>query len=171
MPKPAGAKTVWGLKSSHRSWSKFSIPSISLIVIAGLIFGLIYKNSGGACGTYRDDKTLIINGQAIQTEVAATPAARQQGLSGRPCILANQAMLFEFNQPGYYSFWMKDMRFPIDMVWLGASKKVAWLQSDVQPATYPANFTNRNKAAQYVLELKANRAQQLHLAIGSPVQF
>ena len=48
------------------------------------------------------------------------PEERSQGLSGRPNLAAGTGMLFVFEQAGSYAFWMKDMRFPLDMVWIDA---------------------------------------------------
>jgi len=123
------------------------------------------------CGPYRNDKTVTINGQQIQAEIASSATERQKGLSGRPCILPNQAMLFTFSQPGHYSFWMKDMKFPIDIAWISPDKKVVGLEIDVEPSTYPDSFVNKDQPAQYVLELKANRSKTLNINLGTPVKF
>jgi uncharacterized protein len=84
-------------------------------------------------------------------------------------------MLFSFSQPGYYRFWMKDMKFPIDIIWISPDHKVAGIERDVEPSTYfsknPFFINDKDHIAQYVLELKANRSTDLHIALGTPIQF
>jgi len=68
--------------------------------------------------------TFEIAGQKLNVEVAQTDAARQQGLSGREFLAENKGMLFEFTRAGKYSFWMKDMKFPLDFIWIRDNKVV-----------------------------------------------
>jgi uncharacterized membrane protein (UPF0127 family) len=145
---------------------------ICLIILAGVVlFNVAQKSPVGTCSfTYHPDNTVIVGGTAIRVETAETPSQLTKGLGGRPCIGTNEGMLFVFKTPGYYPFWMKNMRFPIDIVWIGSDHKVVNVKSNVSPATYPRTFVN-NDPAQYVLELPANRTAALHIGIGIPLQF
>jgi uncharacterized membrane protein (UPF0127 family) len=91
-------------------------------------------------------------------------------LGGRACIGPDQGMLFTFNKPGQYDFWMKNMKFPIDIVWVNENKMVVSVSPEVEPKTYPKTFTS-NKPAKYVLELHAGRAQQLNISEGTNLNF
>ena len=148
--------------------------AIAVIVIAAVLVGAFTyhpkESSIAKCGIYRNDKTVSIGSKKIQAEVTMNPAEMEQGLGGRACIEANQAMLFVFDKPGRYAFWMKDMRFPIDIVWIDANHKVVGLDIDVAPSTYPDVFVSE-KPAQYVLELQANRSKALDITLGTPVNF
>ena len=53
-------------------------------------------------------------------DLALTPEQRSQGLSGREVMAAETGMLFIFENEGTFSFWMKEMHFPLDIVWIGA---------------------------------------------------
>ena len=128
-------------------------------------------SSASTCGGYRKDKVIRIGSHKIDAEVVDTESSLEKGLGGRKCIGSDQGMLFVFKQPGVYSFGMRGMKFPIDMVWLGADRTVVWVERNVSPSTYPTNFFNRNDPAQYVLELKAGTARTLGLKIGAPVRF
>lgn len=123
------------------------------------------------CGHYRKDVSVKINQHTFNTELAKTSQEFAKGLGGRTCILDNQAMLFSFRQSGHYAFWMKDMKFPIDIVWIGSDHRVAGLEIDVKPSTYPDKFINRDNLAQYVLEIKGNLSKDLHIDLGTPVTF
>ena len=58
------------------------------------------------------------SGKEYAVEVADTPALRERGLGGRDNLCTACAMLFVFSAPGKYGFWMKDMRFPIDIIFI-----------------------------------------------------
>jgi uncharacterized membrane protein (UPF0127 family) len=123
-----------------------------------------------ACGPYRRDGNVVIGGHVIYVEQAKNSAEFEKGLGGRPCIPSNQGMFFAFNKDDHYPFWMKDMKFPIDIVWITSGHSVAAIEVNEQPSTYPDKFVNKIPA-QYVLELKANLTTQLGLKLGSSVKF
>jgi uncharacterized membrane protein (UPF0127 family) len=114
---------------------------------------------------------VTINSQKIVVEVADTNQARTQGLSGRKCIGQDEGMLFVFNQPGFYAFWMKDMKFAIDIVWIATDHRVIGLKRDALPSSYPQKYVNQGNPAQYVLEIAANRANSLVITPSTTVVF
>jgi uncharacterized membrane protein (UPF0127 family) len=65
---------------------------------------------------------------------------------------------------------MKDMNFPIDMVWVDANQRVVSIESDVPPASYPKTFCP-DEAAKYVLEFSAGTAAQQGLSVGQKLPF
>ena len=153
--------------------------NLRLVVAAAIVFAAVLaaflinqpsNTSASKCGPYRNDKTMAIGSTAIKVEVVQTPAERQKGLSGRLCIEKNQGMLFIFDKPSHYPFWMKDMNFPIDIVWIDDNHKVVDLDINVNPSTYPNTFVSE-KSAQYVLELQANRTKDLKIELGTLVNF
>ncbi|MEX0881334.1 MAG: DUF192 domain-containing protein [Candidatus Saccharimonadales bacterium] len=149
------------------------VVTAAIVVVAVLFALLTYSPSqapGPKCGFYRNDKTVTISSAQIKAEVVQSPAEREKGLSGRRCIEPDKGMLFVFDKPGQYPFWMKDMKFPIDIVWIDASHTVVGLDIDVAPSTYPDAFVSE-KPAQYVLELQANRSKDLKIGLGTPVNF
>jgi uncharacterized membrane protein (UPF0127 family) len=79
-------------------------------------------------------------------------------------------MLFTYTKPLRIGIWMKDMKFPIDVVWITKDHKVAAIEVDFQPSTYPETRGNQI-LAQYVLELQANRTKELNIDLGTPVDF
>lgn len=87
-------------------------------------------------------------------------ATKAKGLGDRDDIGDDQAMLFVFDQPAQQCFWMKDMRFPIDMVWLSATSRIVHIERNVSPRTYPHSFCPP-VAAKYVIETNAH---QVHSA-------
>lgn len=113
---------------------------------------------------------LTIANKSYQLEIANTPTKQQQGLSNRNSMDKDKGMLFEFQKPAAACFWMKDMNFPIDMIWLDSTKKVIKLQNNVVPATFPKTFCP-DQPASYVVELSSGQAQQANLKLGDLLQF
>lgn len=105
-----------------------------------------------------------LGNKSYKLEVADTAEARQQGLSGREKLKDDEGLLFVFNQPGRQCFWMKDMKFSIDIIWLDANKKVVQLEKNIAPSTYPNTFCADN--AQYVIELNAGQVRDAKIARG-----
>ena len=106
----------------------------------------------------------------IHALVATSSADQEKGLGDRDSLPMDQGMLFIFPEQGSYGFWMKDMRFSLDMVWIGADKKVAGVASDISPSTYPDLFLPPYPIS-YVLELNAGQAKKYAIATGTALGF
>lgn len=148
-------------------------PPVVILILALIIAGgavLLQKTDGGCQQAYRLDTTIGGAKQEIRAEIAADDVAREKGLSGRQCIPDGVGMMFSFDKPGSYGFWMKDMRFPIDMVWLDSDRQVVTIVQNAQPGSYPKTFTS-SLPAQYVLELGSGQAQALGIKTGSRLNF
>lgn len=99
------------------------------------------------------------NGHVIRAEHAKEETDKVRGLSGKACLLDGDGMLFSYALPGDYCFWMKDMRFPIDMIWLDDDRKIITVRADVSPDTYPQSFCPE-RPAKYILETQAGVASR-----------
>lgn len=106
----------------------------------------------------------------IRSEVARTPSTRERGLSGKASLGHDEGMLFIFPTPGRHSFWMKDMNFPIDIVWIASNRKIVGVAEGVTPDSYPETFIPPSNI-QFVLEVPAGSAQEFGLKTGSSVSF
>ena len=112
--------------------------------------------------------TLGINGVTISVDVAASGAAREQGLSDRLLLEPDSGMLFVFDTDGRYGFWMKHMRFPLDLIWADARGTIVTIEHDVSPATYPRVFYPA-RPARYVVEVNAGFAAAHNVAEGQTI--
>ncbi len=149
----------------------FKLWVAALITALVILLATAYSVGNLNClGSLRRDQLIEIGGSKIYIQKAESYADMQQGLGGKDCIDANEGMLFIFDAPGYYPFWMKDMRFSIDIIWLSADKKVVDLETTVEPSTYPRSFVN-DKPADYVLELKAGQTAKLNINLETQVTF
>ena len=109
--------------------------------------------------------TISLRGITISVEIADTQDERTQGLSGRKELLKNNGMLFVFDHPDRYSFWMKEMRFPIDIIWLDENFSVIMIAESIPPESFPKSFTP-DAPALYVLEVPAGFSEENHLVEG-----
>ena len=113
-------------------------------------------------------RSLVVGGLVVHAFVADTETLREKGLSGREGLAPNEGMLFVFGEDGRYSFWMKDMQFSIDILWLTSEGKVVYIQHNLSPETYPATYRSPTPA-RYVLELPAGFAQSHGIHVGDTV--
>jgi hypothetical protein len=118
-------------------------------------------------------KSVEIGGQNVKVDLALTGDEQTQGLSGRPSLAQNTGMLFVFNRPDKYLFWMKDMNFSIDMIWITTGMQVDYIEKNATPGSYPATYGpgENNGTAKYVLEVPSGFADQNNLKIGDIVHF
>ena len=111
------------------------------------------------------EKTLTIGSTTIQVELADTVALRTRGLSGRGELPVGYGMLFVFPEPGQYGFWMKDMQFSLDLIFLNEDRQVVSIYPDLTPESYPASYGS-NVLAQYVLEIPAGQVDKWEIKVG-----
>lgn len=113
---------------------------------------------------------VIIGGEIIDVELARTDAQRELGLSGHKPLADNQGMLFVFDAPGQYGFWMKDMLYPLDIIWISAGHNIVHMEKDLSPGSYPKVFTPP-EYSQYVLEVNAGVSDKNGWREGDAVKF
>lgn len=128
----------------------------------------------GSCGKYQKG-TVKINNKIINVDISDTECKRVLGLSGRNPLTDDTGMIFIFDVPGNYLFWMKDMNFPLDMIWIGADFHIVGTERNIPPDTYDAanpmksEFFGQNYIAKYVLELPAGYCDKNDLKIGDKI--
>jgi uncharacterized membrane protein (UPF0127 family) len=113
---------------------------------------------------------LTMGGKAFTAEISDTNALRELGLSNRESIAADHAMLFVFPEDGSNLFWMKDMNFSIDMIWLDSNRKIMFIAADASPDSFPKTF-GPTAPSRYVIETRAGIAAELGLKVGDRVSF
>ncbi len=96
--------------------------------------------------------------------------AQVRGLSGHKPLTPDEGMLFVFPKAGNYGFWMKDMTFPLDIIWFDQNFHVTHIEKALSPDTYPKTFYP-NANSEYVLEVNAGQAATVDLKIGDTATF
>ena len=74
-----------------------------------------------------------INGFPVMADVAYTDEQKTKGLDVKNNLTENQGMLFVFQQPGKYGFWMIGMKFPIDIIWIDSNGTVTHIEHSLEP--------------------------------------
>ena len=82
------------------------------------------------CGPY-EQKNLQIGERIIKVDISDTDCKRELGLSGRKNLLEDVGMLFVFNKEGNYPFWMKEMNFPIDIIWIDENFIIIYIKKEL----------------------------------------
>jgi uncharacterized protein len=113
-------------------------------------------------------------GSLIYAELADTPIKRAQGLMFREQLPPNRGMLFAFGDLQSWSFWMKNTRIPLDIVWMDDKRKIVHIERNVQICTKTDDTCPQyrsNDGAMFVLELAGGRAEALDLQKGKRLDF
>jgi len=134
-----------------------------------LIF-LFFNNTSKNNFQIENTKYVKIGGQIIKVETVSTPETQGRGLSGRVGLKNDEGMLFVFSRSDEYSFWMKDMNFPIDIIWLGEDLRVVYIKKDAKPESFPEVF-EPNENSKYVLEVVSNFSEKNNLKDGDKAEF
>ena len=148
-----------------------STRGIAAIVAIGLIimaFSFRSTETPPQSSEIAPTRTILVGGATIRVQVVDTDASRQRGLSGIAGLADDEGMLFIFEEDGLYSFWMHEMRFSIDILWIDSEGTVVHLEKDLAPETYPQSFTPLSPA-RYVLEVAAGFSEAHGIHVGSRV--
>ena len=124
--------------------------------------------------TPKPPSTVAIDNQTYNVELSKTQAEQQQGLSGRNSIPQDQGMLFVFKTPARYAFWMKGMKFPLDIIFINDNKIVTVYRSipvakDPKSTNLPVYIPTQ--PANYALEINAGQAQKHNFKNGDTVKI
>ena len=111
-------------------------------------------------------------GKKISVEVADTVEKRSLGLGNRSGLKNGWGMLFVFDKRKQHRFWMKDMQFPLDIIWLD-NYRIVHILRNVQPVKYGNNppVMKPPVAGNFVLEIDAGFAAELKLQVGQRLKY
>ncbi len=112
-----------------------------------------------------------IGGEVIELEIAQTPQQQAMGLMYRTALPDNRGMLFPLNRPRIVSFWMKNCRISLDMIFL-RNGVVKHIELNAPPCqTEPCPTYGSSVPVDQVIELRGGRAQELGLEVGDRIQI
>ncbi|OGG23622.1 hypothetical protein A3A79_00200 [Candidatus Gottesmanbacteria bacterium RIFCSPLOWO2_01_FULL_43_11b] len=135
-----------------------------VIIILGILFLYYWKNPLSAQVKIRDS--------VFYVDLAIAPKDRERGLSGRKSMAQNRGVLFLFGSPGVYHFWMKDMHFPLDFIWISESTVVDIDENVPPPKTgeFPVELSP-SQSIDKVLEVNGGVVKSSRIQIGDTLQF
>ncbi len=168
-------KQAWGRRKGRKSWTLPTRKHPRTWVIGAIwaMTGVLGAAGAGASGVpsrhssgaqaRQEDATLVVGKTRYNLRLATTPDQQAQGLSGLKSLPDNTGMLFVFSGSALRCFWMKGMRFALDIIWLSADNEVLLVDHDLSPRTYPMSFC---VSAHSVIELVAGQARAAGITRG-----
>ena len=116
---------------------------------------------------------LIIDQYKMFVDIALTDKQKQEGLSIKNSLNENEGMLFFLEEPSKASFWMKNMHFPIDIIWLDSNFSIVHIEKELPPCTLAFYCPSYKplKESLYVLETIDGFANDHHLKVGDKIDF
>ena len=115
---------------------------------------------------------VTVSNYTLMADIADTPQRMQTGLDVRDSMNDSQGMLFPFTDEGNQGFWMKGMKFPIDIIWINKDRKVVHIEPSLAPCTpLSCPVYTPSEPAMYVLETTSGFAQRHNVNVGTYVNF
>lgn len=143
----------------------------SLAMFGSFVFGV--SRSSASDGRLISIQTP--SGVTIHAEIADTPLKRSVGLMYRDQLKKDHGMLFFFSEPQAWSFWMKNTKIPLDLIWLDAKKRVTHIERNVPICTKTdescPQYRPNSDDALYVLEVTGGTVDGYKIEKGSKLQF
>lgn len=148
---------------------------IAALLILGVLGALFFSQRylGGSFLPFMKTSTATINNQTFDLLIAKTPEEKQIGLSEKTSLPQNAGMLFPFETPGNYPFWMKNMKFAIDIIYI-RDNKIITIFKNAQPAKSPTDSLpvyNSEEPADTVLEINAGLSDKYNFKKGDEVEI
>jgi uncharacterized protein len=140
---------------------------VSTIIFAGVAGFLFFSGHTVDIKTAKGSYRLLV-------EIADSEKERSAGLMGRNSLGDNRGMLFVYDEEVYPGFWMKNMRFPLDIVFIGGDLRIKQIEQNVQPCPPDVSdcalFTP-SYPVQYVLEVKSGYTEKHKISVGDTVDL
>jgi uncharacterized protein len=138
-----------------------------------LLLGFLGGLSGISCRTtVKAVDQVCFKEQCIFVEIADDDPERRRGLQHREGLPDKSGMLFVFEEMGTHSFWMKDTKISLDLIWLDPSRRIVHMEQQVEPCRNdPCSSYTPLQKARYVLEVNAGKAQNMGLRVGEQLEF
>jgi len=112
------------------------------------------------------------SGKILRVEVMIKDEDRAMGLMFRPSLALDRGMLFLFEQPDFHGIWMKNCKFPIDILWLDETRTVVHVEHSAAPCKAdPCPVYQPLRKAAWVVELSAGQARREGAVVGSAIRF
>lgn len=146
-------------------------PSTTIILIIGLVLILVGLVVSFTLTTFKPTTQVRIGSGVYSLWLADNDITRVQGLSDVEKLHLNGGLLMAFDTNGTHGIWMKDMNFPIDIIWLNSEKKVVYIVMNAPPENPSSTVYVPRDPARYVLELPAGSVKAAGIRTGDVATF
>ncbi len=142
----------------------FAWLGVGIIVVGVLAAGIFFMRE------QYDTTTIRLGDGVFSARIVATDAAQRKGLGGVAELPEQQAMLFVYETDQVNDIWMKDMKIPIDVVWLDSTKKVVYIETSMQPDSYPKTYGPAVRT-RYIIEFAEGTVAKKGIKLGAKAAF
>jgi len=155
-----------------RSKNKLFFLLLAAILLALLIYLISFSFSIYPYQAGMAQGKVVIKDKTIWVDLAQTPEEKNKGLGGRENLADDEGMLFIFKEKTTPSFWMKDMNFPLDIIWLD-DNIIVDISQNIQPHKNNQNLPvyRPSQAVNYVLEVNAGYVNKNNIKTGDRAEI
>lgn len=133
---------------------------IILILFLSMVIAFFSKNKNKVC----------VNNNCFEVEVALTLREKSRGLMFKQELAENAGMFFIYDKEDIYSFWMKNMNFPLDIIWINRDKKIVHIEKNLQPCQDDnCQGVKSKEKAMYILEINSGLTEKLKIKEGDSI--
>lgn len=152
---------------------RFLLIGAAVLALVGPAYGEVTSPTGNTASRLIPIQTP--SGITVQAEIADTPQKRATGLMFRDHLKKDHGMLFFFSEPQAWTFWMKNTKIALDLIWLDGKKRVIHIERNVPICTRTdescPQYRSNSDDAIFVLEIAGGTVDGYKIEKGSKLQF
>lgn len=142
-----------------------------------IAFGLVMAGCGESAISNDDDHTRLVtlpDGTSVRVEVMIHPNDMMRGMMFRESLAPDRGMLFIHGGLGHYPYWMFQVKMPLDIIWMDASRTIVEISENTPPCpegSKKCQTYGGKQPAQFVLEMAAGSVTKHNLRVGNTLTF
>lgn len=143
---------------------------VVIVILGGAFYALVLNNPlASKLGEVQ------VGSKVFKVEIADSPEERERGLSNRDSLGGADGMLFVFQSPAQYQFWMKDTRIDLDIIWISPESRIlGYSEAEAPPPNTPENELVKflpPDAILYALEMPRGSAERFNFDRGQSIKI
>ncbi len=144
-------------------------PALPRLMLARVLMLLLFFGLT-ACAS---EPTVVLKGERFRVEIARSAEEQARGLMFRDHMDADAGMLFVYDNQARRSFWMRNCRIPLDILYFDSDARLVGEALGVPPCNTAQcpSYDGGGAPAQYVLELNAGTARRLGVQRGDVLEL
>jgi uncharacterized protein len=147
--------------------------AIFLVIVGALCLTLNYLKEGKTISLFKKTPVITINNHSFKVKIAKSQKEKEIGLSETKSLSQNEGMIFLFEKPDYYVFWMKNMKFPIDIIYINKDTIITIKNNLSSPKDNKKDLTvyTPTQPADKVLEIQGGLSKKYNFKNGDKVKY
>lgn len=141
------------------------------VLIGGVVIVVVAAAIAFMVSHFQPSTEVRLGSGVFSVRLAQDQTSRELGLSETTSLKANEGLLMVFDSDDTWGIWMKDMKIPIDIIWLDGQKTVVYSVKNAAPELSTSKIFKSKEPARYVLELTAGAVQEYGIKAGDKAEF